>query len=352
MYGSDPGVLCLSRLSNASWQRGRLDRRRIHLIEMLALAEDLGHFFTLTSALNLAALLRLWRREPQLAYEHASQSFEISEQQDYRFTYAWSRMLRGQALFDLGQGEKGMAELVRRLVKSLPDRVELRLEAPVSEVTRREGRFQVQVKGAREAFDTVILATPASSSAPLVSSAFPEIAEILQGVPYVSAVIVAFGYDQEVLAGRTGTGFLVPPSEGRTMSACTWVNHKFPGRCPEGHALLRCFIGGKEAGQWMSCDDEELVDRIRSELKAILAVTVQLVNRGLAFTPRVLLHDLLHRVVRVGLLGRLLLLGRLPLLVPPLRLRLLAAVAARLRLGRLLRRRRSRSRAARLDEPA
>ena len=175
--------------------------------------------------------------------------------------------------------KEGMAELVRRVVKSLPDRVELRLQASVSEVTRREGRFQVQVKGEREDFDTVILATPASSSAPLVSSAFPEIAEILQGVPYVSAVIVAFGYDQEVLAGRTGTGFLVPPSEGRTMSACTWVNHKFPGRCPEGHALLRCFIGGEKAGHWMSCDDEEMVDRMRSELKAILAVTREPVSR-------------------------------------------------------------------------
>ncbi len=111
VYGSDPGVLCLSRLSNASWQRGRPDRGRMHLIEMLTLAQDIGHLFTLTSALNLAALLRLWRREPQLAYEHANQSFEISEQQDYRFTYAWSRMLRGQALFDLGQREKGLAEL-------------------------------------------------------------------------------------------------------------------------------------------------------------------------------------------------------------------------------------------------
>ncbi len=111
IYGTDPGVLCLSRLSNASWQRGRPDRGRIQLAEMLTLAEDVGHQFTLTSALNLAALLRLWRREPELARECAARSFTISEEHGYRFTYAWSRMLHGQALFDLGQEDEGMREL-------------------------------------------------------------------------------------------------------------------------------------------------------------------------------------------------------------------------------------------------
>jgi oxygen-dependent protoporphyrinogen oxidase len=175
--------------------------------------------------------------------------------------------------------KKGMAELIKGLVERLSGRVDLRLQSPVSEVTGVKGRFQVRVGEGVEDFDTVILATPASSSAELVSKAFPEVAHLLQEVPYVSAVIVAFGYDEEVLAGRTGTGFLVPPSEGKTLSACTWVNQKFPGRCPEGYGLLRCFIGGDEAGKWMSSDDEELVDRMKSELKAILDVTREPVSR-------------------------------------------------------------------------
>ncbi|MEE8348958.1 MAG: protoporphyrinogen oxidase [Acidobacteriota bacterium] len=175
--------------------------------------------------------------------------------------------------------KKGMAELVQTLVERLQGRVDLRLQAPVSEVTREEGRFRVRVGGEAEDFDTVVLATPAASSAPLVSNAFPEVADLLQGVPYVSAVIVAFGYDQEVLSGRTGTGFLVPPSEAKTLSACTWVNHKFPGRCPEGYELLRCFIGGDQAGEWISSDDEEVVDRMKSELKDTLSIVREPVSR-------------------------------------------------------------------------
>jgi len=111
IYGADPGVLCLSRLANASWQRGRPARGRTQLMEMLALADEVGHQFTLTSALNLASLIRLWRREPLLAYGSADRSFVISEEHDYRFTYAWSRMLRGQAMFELGQIDDGMQEL-------------------------------------------------------------------------------------------------------------------------------------------------------------------------------------------------------------------------------------------------
>jgi len=111
IYGSDPGVLCLSRLSNAAWQRGYPDRGRVHMLEMLELAEEIGHLFTITSALNLAALVRLWRREPELAYECADRSFDLSEANGFRFTYAWSQMLRGQAMLDLGDHEPGMREV-------------------------------------------------------------------------------------------------------------------------------------------------------------------------------------------------------------------------------------------------
>lgn len=111
IYGSDPGVLCLSRLAIASWQRGAPDRGRHNLEAMLELAEDSGHVFTLTSALNVAALLRIWRCEPALAYADADRSLKLSEANGFRFTYAWSRMLRGQAMFDLGRREDGVREV-------------------------------------------------------------------------------------------------------------------------------------------------------------------------------------------------------------------------------------------------
>ena len=206
-----------------------------------------------------------------------------------------------ESLFSL---KEGMAQLVQALVARIKGRVDMRLQAQVSDVASREGGFQVRVGGEARSFDAVILATPACSSAQLVSSAFPEVSDLLAGVPYVSAVIVAFGYDEEVLSGRIGTGFLVPPSEGKILSACTWVNQKFPGRCPEGYGLLRCFIGGDEAGKWMSSDEAELVDRMKGELKAILNVTREPVSRKIYRWQTALPQYRLGHHDRIGRLNR------------------------------------------------
>lgn len=199
----------------------------------------------------------------------------------------------------------GMGGLVEALLERLSERVDLRLEASVCEVTRVSRGFQVRIgKEAMEDFDLVILATPACISAQMLSKAFPEVANLLQQIRYVSAVIVTLGYDQEVLAGRLGTGFLVPPSECKTMSACTWVNQKFPGRCSQGYSQLRCFIGGNQAGKWMSSDDEELVDRMKSELMEILAIEREPVSHKLYRWQRALPqyrvghHDRIKRLDR------------------------------------------------------
>jgi oxygen-dependent protoporphyrinogen oxidase len=41
-----------------------------------------------------------------------------------------------------------------------------------------------------------------------------------------------------------GTGFIVPRVERSLLHAATWVTSKWLGRAPEGHALLRAFLGG------------------------------------------------------------------------------------------------------------
>ena len=81
------------------------------------------------------------------------------EQQDYRFTYAWSRMLRDQALFDLGQREKGMAELetgfenTRALSTKLMDPWFAGVLASVKIDNAETGEAKVLLQ---DAFDTVV----------------------------------------------------------------------------------------------------------------------------------------------------------------------------------------------------
>ena len=64
-------------------------------------------------------------------------------------------------------------------------------------------------------------------------------------VPYASTATVAFGYRRDQVSHPLrGTGFVVPRTEGLALLAGTWVSSKWPGRAPDGHVLLRGFLGG------------------------------------------------------------------------------------------------------------
>jgi oxygen-dependent protoporphyrinogen oxidase len=70
-----------------------------------------------------------------------------------------------------------------------------------------------------------------------------------------------------------GTGFVVPRVERSALLAGTWVTSKWPGRAPDGHVLLRGFLGGGRDPQRLEDSDEELIDAARSELTELLGIT-------------------------------------------------------------------------------
>jgi oxygen-dependent protoporphyrinogen oxidase len=69
-----------------------------------------------------------------------------------------------------------------------------------------------------------------------------------------------------------GTGFVVPRLEHRAILAGTWVTSKWPGRAPEGHALLRAFLGGGRDPHRVDQPDAALIGAARDELSALLHI--------------------------------------------------------------------------------
>ncbi len=69
-----------------------------------------------------------------------------------------------------------------------------------------------------------------------------------------------------------GFGFVVPSSENKMTSGCTFSSIKFPGRSPEDKIILRAFVGGKQYSNRTSATDNEIVRRVENELKEILAL--------------------------------------------------------------------------------
>jgi oxygen-dependent protoporphyrinogen oxidase len=60
---------------------------------------------------------------------------------------------------------------------------------------------------------------------------------------------------------------------------------KYPGRAPDGHVLLRGFLGGALNAGALAEDDASLVARARAELREALGVTAEPVLAQLARWP-------------------------------------------------------------------
>jgi oxygen-dependent protoporphyrinogen oxidase len=72
--------------------------------------------------------------------------------------------------------------------------------------------------------------------------------------------IVVLAFDRADVGERlTGSGFLVPPVDGRTVKAATFSSHKW-GWMADGPVVVRCSIGRHGEEFVLQRDDHELVD--------------------------------------------------------------------------------------------
>jgi protoporphyrinogen/coproporphyrinogen III oxidase len=168
----------------------------------------------------------------------------------------------------------GMQQLVDALTAKL-DAGWVRTGTMVSGIERRDDGWRVAADGKSEAYDALIMASPAWAAAQMLAPVDAELSAELAGIPYSSSITMNLIYDEAQL-GRLpeGFGFLVPASEGRSMLACTFVHRKFLGRTPPGKAVLRAFLGGMRGEAMLAESDAALVATVRRELSEILGARV------------------------------------------------------------------------------
>jgi len=176
----------------------------------------------------------------------------------------------------------GMGELVDALVEGLRAAgVEMLPGCSASRLEPGSGTgWTVHLADGRSIeADAVVLATPPPVAAGLLEGlagqggpgALSGLASTLREIPQVSTATVSLGLPRSALGRELrGMGFLVPRSEGGLVSACTFSSLKFPGRAPEGHVLLRAFVGGSGGFRPEALDDDALTERVRAELAEIL----------------------------------------------------------------------------------
>jgi protoporphyrinogen/coproporphyrinogen III oxidase len=95
----------------------------------------------------------------------------------------------------------------------------------------------------------------------------------LDAIEYSSSAIVVSGHRlAEICHPLNGAGLVIPHVEKRRILAVSFASRKFPGRAPDGHVVLRTFLGGALQGDQLSQDDEVLQRMVLEELRDILGV--------------------------------------------------------------------------------
>lgn len=166
----------------------------------------------------------------------------------------------------------GMSEMTDRLSDMLGSRI--RLSSPARDIDYVGGRYQLHMEGgAVEESDLLVLAAPAHAQARMLAGMDPVLADLLSEIPYPALAVCCFGYNQQQ-AGQVldGFGFLVPSREQRAVLGTIVDSNVFPGRAPEGSVLLRSMVGGARSPQLALLPDEQLIDRVRSDLQDILGL--------------------------------------------------------------------------------
>lgn len=253
--------------------------------------ESLGHF--LQRRLGKEVLEQI--AEPLLAGIYAGDTYKLSLQATFPQFQAVEKkhgsLIKGMMLNKQAEQKQegmpkaaensvfltyknGLSTLVERLMEELHD-VELVNGLAATSVVQGEHVYEITMDdGSVLATDSVIAALPGYGLAPL----FPDVPEVkeLGRMQYVSVANVILAFDEKEFGYELdGSGYVIPRKEGRYITACTWTSSKWLHTAPKGKVLIRCYVGRSGAEDWVNDSDEDIIRRVRKDLREIMGITAE-----------------------------------------------------------------------------
>lgn len=170
----------------------------------------------------------------------------------------------------------GMETWVKKLADNIPSGL-ARLGVGVREIFRDQSSGQWKIiltTGEVRTADAVCSTVSAKATGIFLKDVSGLLKEKLGSVAYESVATVNLAYRRGQIAhALDGFGFVVPRTENSALVACSFTSQKYGFRAPEGHVLLRAFVGGAFGRETFSQDDERLTDSVRKELSELLGIS-------------------------------------------------------------------------------
>jgi len=118
----------------------------------------------------------------------------------------------------------------------------------------------------------VIICTPAPVAAALLNRSSPELSELLDQVQYSPLISITIFLEKSQLGNpREGVGVLVPEKENRGFLGVLFNSSAFPSRVVNQEKIvsLTMMMGGSDNPSILEMPDQELLQNVESELKAL-----------------------------------------------------------------------------------
>jgi protoporphyrinogen/coproporphyrinogen III oxidase len=190
-----------------------------------------------------------------------------------------------QARTEASTDERPVFAGIRGGVGRLPDAVarasgaQVRTHAMVRELQRRDRGWRLVVGPTRAPevldADAVVLAVPAAPASRLLRPFAEHTAGRLGEIDYASVAVVTFAFPrQKVGDAFTGSGFLVPPVDGRSVKAATYSSGKWGwlSAADQSVVVVRTSLGRYREERDLQRDDVDLAATALADLRAATGV--------------------------------------------------------------------------------
>ncbi|MGM8214722.1 protoporphyrinogen oxidase [Bacillaceae bacterium W0354] len=169
--------------------------------------------------------------------------------------------------------KNGLQKIVSTLESELEKNITILKETTVKHIEKDNGHYNIYFENHDDKVeaDYVIMTTPHEATRKIFSQ-YDFIHHLLtEKNTSVANVVLAFEKDA-VEQLPTGTGFVVSRKDRYRITACTWTHKKWPHTTPEGHVLMRAYVGKPGDEEILDLTDQEIETIVLNELKTILPI--------------------------------------------------------------------------------
>lgn len=170
----------------------------------------------------------------------------------------------------------GLQQLAGQLAHHLGEQISYNTQ--VEAISNKNNRFTVTADrdGQQQELtaDKLILTNPLHKLKDIQTDFPPKLWQRIQGISYAPVTVINLGYKQaDIGHPLDGFGILVPQKESYRILGVQFNSSVFPGRAPEGGAMLTVFLGGMRYPGLVDKPEAEQLEIAKSDLRNLLEIS-------------------------------------------------------------------------------